>query len=72
MDNEDKIIKEFKGKKYRTIEFVSKNSKDKACNHCAFELGKCKIAIMALGQCYIEEYDEIVRDVYYQEVKESK
>lgn len=49
MNNEDKIIKKFKEEKYRMIKFVLKDSKDKACNHCAFELGKCEAEIMALG-----------------------
>ena len=31
--------------KYRAVEFKPTNKDDTACNHCAFELGKCRGAI---------------------------
>lgn len=58
----------FSGKKYIEIEFESKDEKDVACNHCAFELGRCRGAIWALGQCYIKEGDAVVKNIYYKEV----
>lgn len=61
----------FKGKKYRAVNFVAKDSEDTACNHCAFELGKCRSAIFTLGQCYVKEGDEIVVNVYYEEVEDN-
>lgn len=67
---EDKnLIKEFNGKKYRAVKFVSSDPNDKACNHCAFELGKCRGAIWVLGQCYVVEGDRVVKDIYYEEIK---
>ena len=33
-------------------------------------LGKCRGAIWILGQCYIVEGDEVVKNVYYEEVEE--
>jgi len=59
----------FNGKEYREIEFKSKKDEDVACNHCAFELGKCRGAIWALGQCYIKEGDKVIKNIYYEEVK---
>ncbi len=70
---EDKnLVKEFNSKKYRAVKFVSSDPNDKACNHCAFELGKCRGAIWVLGQCYVVEGDKVVKDIYYEEVKEDK
>ena len=60
----------FKGKKYRAVDFVAANPDDVACNHCSFELGKCRGAIFNLGQCYVKEGDEIVINIYYEEVEE--
>ena len=65
---DENLIKKFNGKNYRAVKFVSSDPKDKACNHCAFELGKCRGAIWVLGQCYVVEGDKIVKDVYYEEV----
>ena len=61
-------IKEFNCKKYRAVKFISTDPSNKACNHCAFELGKCRGAIWDLGQCYVVEGDKVVKDVYYEEV----
>lgn len=58
----------FNGKKYMEVEFESTDEKDVACNHCAFELGKCRGAIWVLGQCYIKEGETIVKNIYYKEV----
>lgn len=63
-------IKSFGGKKYRAIKFISNKEGDIACNHCAFELGKCRGAIWVLGQCYIINEDEIEKNIYYEEIKE--
>ena len=63
-------IGEFKGNKYRFVNFVASTPDDIACNHCAFEPGKCRGAIWILGQCYIVEGDEVVKNVYYEEVEE--
>jgi len=60
----------FNGKKYRAVDFVASTPDDTACNHCAFELGKCRGAIFNLGQCYVKESDEIVVNIYYEEVEE--
>ena len=68
---DDEKIKILGNKKYRAVEFITSNKADLACNHCAFELGKCRGAIWILGQCYIVEGDEIVKNVYYEEVEES-
>lgn len=65
---EDNEIKALGNKKYRAVKFVSSDPNDKACNHCAFELGKCRGAIWALGQCYVVEGDKVVKDIYYEEV----
>jgi len=66
MDNEVGL---FNGKKYRAVEFNPKKEGDIACNHCAFELGKCRGAILVLGQCYLVHGDEIDRNIYYEEVE---
>ena len=68
---DENLIKEFNGKKYRAVKFVSSDPNDKACNHCAFELGKCRGAIWVLGQCYVVEGDKVVKDIYYEEVHDS-
>ena len=69
---EDNEIGIYKDKFYKAVEFKSKKEGDTACNHCAFELGKCRSAIIALGQCYIVEDGIEIRNVYYIEVKEEK
>ena len=56
-----KFHAEFNGKKYRAVKFISSDSNDKACNHCAFELGKCRGAIWVLGQCYVVEGNKVVK-----------
>ena len=58
----------FQGKTYRTVEFKESKSGDIACNHCAFELGKCRGAIWNLGQCYISNGRDISKNVYYEEL----
>ncbi len=63
-------IKRLGTKQYRPIEFVSCGKDDIACNHCAFELGKCRGAIWALGQCYVVDGDEVEKNIYYEEVRE--
>lgn len=63
-------IKTLGNKKYRAVNFVSKEKGDIACNHCAFELGKCRGAIWVLGQCYITNGKEVSKNIYYEEVKE--
>ena len=69
---EDKnLIKELNGKKFKEVKFVSSDPNDKACNHCAFELGKCRGAIWVLGQCYVVEGEEVTKDIYYEEVKDE-
>ena len=67
---DENLIKEFNGKKYRAVKFISSDSNDKACNHCAFELGKCRGAIWALGQCYevAGPNEEVIKNIYYEEV----
>jgi hypothetical protein len=57
-------------KKYIAREFIKSSKDDIACNHCAFELGKCRGAIWALGQCYITNGKEVSKNIYYEEVKE--
>ena len=69
---DDEKIQILGNKKYKAIEFKPKKEGDIACNHCAFELGKCRSAIIALGQCYIVEDGIEIRNVYYEEVKEEK
>lgn len=68
---EDNEIGIYKDKFYKAIEFKPQKEGDIACNHCAFELGKCRSAIIALGQCYIVEDGIEIRNVYYKEVSES-
>lgn len=41
----------YKGKYYKAVEFKATKEGDIACKHCAFVLGQCRPAIMALGQC---------------------
>ncbi len=48
----DEKIQILGNKKYRAVEFKPTNKDDTACNHCAFELGKCRGAIWILGQFY--------------------
>ena len=69
---EDNEIGTYKDKLYKAIEFKPKKEGDIACNHCTFELGKCRSSIIALGQCYIVEDGIEIRNVYYEEVKEEK
>lgn len=69
---EENEIKELGDKKYRAVKFVSSDPNDKACHHCAFELGKCRGAIWVLGQCYVVEGDTVVKDFYYEEVVEEE
>ena len=68
---EENEIKPLGNKKYRAVKFVSEEKGDIACNHCAFELGKCRGAIWVLGQCYVVEGDKVTKDIYYEEVKED-
>lgn len=68
---EDNEIGVYKGKSYRAIKFEKKEERDIACKYCSFELGKCRPAIMALGQCYIVENDIEIRNVYYEEVSQN-
>lgn len=63
-------IKLMGNKKYRAVKFNPTKKDDTACNHCAFELGKCRGAIWFLGQCYVKEGDKITKNVYYEEVEE--
>ena len=42
---ENKNVKSLGSKKYRAIEFIPTKKGDIACNHCSFELGKCRGAI---------------------------
>lgn len=58
-------------KKYESINFIPKNKEDIACNYCSFELGKCREAILFLGQCYIKEGNSIIKNIYYKEVQEE-
>jgi len=67
---DDENIKSLGNKKYRAIEFTPEKKGDIACNHCAFELGKCRGAIWILGQCYVVEGDKILTNIYYEEVEE--
>ncbi len=65
------MIKENIKSKYRAVDFVSSNTGDIACNHCAFELGKCRGAIWTLGQCYVVNEKGIEKNIYYEEVQEQ-
>ena len=40
---DDEKIQILGNKKYRAVEFITSNKADLACNHCAFELGKCRV-----------------------------
>jgi len=64
----DETIGSFKGKEYRAVVFQAKKQGDIACNHCAFELGKCRAAIWNLGQCYISNGRDVSKNVYYEEL----
>ncbi len=68
---EEENIRCLGDKKFKRVNFVSSEPGDVACNHCAFELGKCRGAIWILGQCYVAEGEEIILNAYYEEVKES-
>ena len=63
-------IKTLGNKRYRAVNFVPTKPGDIACNHCAFELGKCRGAIWALGQCYevAGPNEEVIKNIYYEEV----
>lgn len=63
-------IKILGNKQYKAVKFCNNEKGDIACNHCAFELGKCRGAIWALGQCYIIEGNEVTKNIYYEEVRE--
>jgi hypothetical protein len=67
---EEENVKKLGNAKYRAVEFTPCHPKDKACDHCAFELGKCRGAIWALGQCYVVSGDEVEKNIYYEEVRE--
>ena len=67
---EEENVKKLGNTKYRAVEFTPYHSNDKACDHCAFELGKCRGAIWALGQCYVVNGDEVEKNIYYEEVRE--
>ena len=63
-------IKTLGNKRYRSVNFVPTKPGDIACNHCAFELGKCRGAIWVLGQCYevAGPNEEVIKNIYYEEV----
>lgn len=67
-------IKELGSKKYRAVNFIAKTPEDIACNHCAFELGKCRGAIWVLGQCYevAGSDNRVVKNMYYEEVLDDE
>ncbi len=67
---EKENIKSIGTTKYRAVEFAPDKPGDIACNHCAFELGKCRGAIWILGQCYVTNGDEVSKNIYYEEVEE--
>jgi hypothetical protein len=46
--------------KYEKINFKKENEKT-ACDYCCFELGKCRSAILILGQCFIHGE----KNIYY-------
>ena len=54
--------------KIQSRNFIVSTPDDIAWNHCAFEFGKCRGAIFALGQWYVKQGDEIVVNIYYEEV----
>ena len=70
---EENEIKALGDKKYRAVNFVPTKPGDIACNHCAFELGKCRGAIWSLGQCYevAGPNEEIIKNLYYEEVTDE-
>ena len=43
---DDEKIQILGNKKYRAVEFTPSKKDNLACNHCAFELGKCRGAIL--------------------------
>ncbi len=49
---------------YEEINFKKENEKT-ACDYCCFELGKCRNAILTLGQCYVPGE----KNIYYIEKK---
>lgn len=57
--------------KYKAVDFVPSNTGDIACNHCVFELGKCRGAIWTLGQCYVVNEKGIEKNIYYEEIQEQ-
>lgn len=67
----DEEVGNFQGKTYRAVVFQAKERGDTACNHCAFELGKCRAAIWNLGQCYISNGVEVSKDIYYEELTKN-
>lgn len=67
---EEENIKKLGNTKYRAVEFIPYHSNDKACGHCAFELGKCRGAIWYLGKCYVVENGVITKNIYYEEIEE--
>lgn len=69
---EDKEIKPLGDKKYKAVQFIPQDKEDIACKHCAFELGKCRGAIWFLGQCYIVEGENVVKNIYYEEVDDEE
>ena len=58
----------YHGKQYKTVAYIPNPKGASACDFCAFELGKCRAAIWALGQCFIVQGEEIVKNVYYEEL----
>ena len=67
---DDEKIQILGNKKYRAVEFKPTKKDNLACNYCAFELGKCRGAIWALGQCYevAGPNEEVIKNIYYEEV----
>jgi len=61
----------FHGKEYIAVEYKPNPTKASACDFCAFELGKCRAAIWALGQCYLVDGETIIKNVYYEELTKS-
>lgn len=58
----------FQGKTYRAVEYVKNSSGASACDYCAFQLGKCRGAIWSLGQCFVLNGEEIIKNIYYEEL----
>ncbi len=46
---DDEKIQILGNKKYRAVEFKPSEKDNLACNHCAFELGKCRGVMWILG-----------------------